>query len=87
MVDPQEILTKDSVTVSVDAVVYHRVYNPLNAVVKVNLCTIFALLREKQISSILISNADDIEQKKTNIRWPILVAQPGYWLHRCYVTF
>lgn len=31
-VDPQEILTKDSVTVAVDAVVY----NPLNAVVKVN---------------------------------------------------
>lgn len=36
MVDPQEILTKDSVTVQVDAVVYHRVDNPLNAIIKVS---------------------------------------------------
>lgn len=35
VVNPQEILTKDSVTVSVDAVVYHRVSNPLRAVIKV----------------------------------------------------
>lgn len=34
-VSPQEILTRDSVTVSVDAVVYHRVSNPLNATIKV----------------------------------------------------
>lgn len=34
-VEPQEILTSDSVTVSVDAVVYHRVSNPLNAIIKV----------------------------------------------------
>lgn len=34
VVNPQEILTKDSVTVSVDAVVYHRVSNPLRAVIK-----------------------------------------------------
>lgn len=36
VVDPQEILTKDSVTVKVDAVVYHRVSNPMLAVIKVN---------------------------------------------------
>lgn len=35
VVQPQEILTKDSVTVSVDAVVYHRVSNPMRAVIKV----------------------------------------------------
>lgn len=35
MVEPQEVLTRDSVTVQVDAVVYHRVYNPLNAVIRV----------------------------------------------------
>lgn len=35
VINPQEILTKDSVTVSVDAVVYHRVSNPLRAVIKV----------------------------------------------------
>ena len=30
-VPPQEILTKDSVTVTVDAVVYYKVVSPLNA--------------------------------------------------------
>ncbi|XP_063233717.1 band 7 protein AGAP004871-like isoform X3 [Bacillus rossius redtenbacheri] len=35
-VPPQEVLTKDSVTVTVDAVVYYRVSEPLGAVVKVN---------------------------------------------------
>lgn len=31
-VPPQEILTKDSVTVTVDAVVYFRIYNPVASV-------------------------------------------------------
>merc|ERR1712115_217608 len=35
-VPPQEILTKDSVTVSVDAVVYYNIRNPLAAVVNVS---------------------------------------------------
>ncbi|GLH06161.1 Band 7 protein AAEL010189 [Gryllus bimaculatus] len=35
-VPPQEILTRDSVTVEVDAVVYYRVENPLKAIVCVN---------------------------------------------------
>ncbi|KAG5894726.1 hypothetical protein JTB14_006145 [Gonioctena quinquepunctata] len=35
-VPPQEALTKDSVTVTVDAVVYYRIQDPLNAVVKVS---------------------------------------------------
>ncbi|XP_072016442.1 stomatin-4-like [Amphiura filiformis] len=34
-VPPQEILSKDSVTVTVDAVIYFRVYNPVMAVVNV----------------------------------------------------
>ncbi|KAJ3651899.1 hypothetical protein Zmor_017903 [Zophobas morio] len=34
-VPPQEALTKDSVTVTVDAVVYYRIQDPLNAVTKV----------------------------------------------------
>ncbi|XP_015434957.1 PREDICTED: band 7 protein AGAP004871-like [Dufourea novaeangliae] len=34
-VPPQEILTKDSVTVTVDAVVYYRIKEPLSAVVKI----------------------------------------------------
>lgn len=35
-VPPQEILTRDSVTVTVDAVVYFRIYNPVVSVTKVN---------------------------------------------------
>lgn len=34
-VPPQEILTRDSVTVSVDAVVYYRIQDPLKAVIQV----------------------------------------------------
>lgn len=34
-VPPQEVLTKDSVTVSVDAVIYYRIKEPLNAVIKI----------------------------------------------------
>lgn len=34
-VPPQEILTKDSVTVSVDAVIYMRIFNPVMSVIKV----------------------------------------------------
>ena len=35
-VPPQEILTKDSVTVAVDAVVYFKIVNPLSTVLNVN---------------------------------------------------
>lgn len=34
-VEPQEILTKDSVTIKVDAVVYYRLHDPLDAVIQV----------------------------------------------------
>ena len=34
-VPPQEILTKDSVTVAVDAVVYYKISSPLSAVCNV----------------------------------------------------
>lgn len=36
-VPPQEVLSKDSVTVSVDAVVYYRISDPLKAVIQVRL--------------------------------------------------
>ncbi|CAD5112250.1 DgyrCDS1481 [Dimorphilus gyrociliatus] len=38
-VPPQEILTKDSVTVSVDAVVYYRISDPMMSVVNVEDCS------------------------------------------------
>merc|ERR1719315_41750 len=34
-VPPQEILTKDSVTVAVDAVVYYKINNPMSAICNV----------------------------------------------------
>lgn len=34
-VPPQEILTKDSVTITVDAVVYYRIFDPVKSVNKV----------------------------------------------------
>jgi len=34
-IPPQEILTKDSVTVTVDGVVYYRVFNPIISVINV----------------------------------------------------
>lgn len=34
-IPPQEILSKDSVTVAVDAVVYYRIFNPITAVINV----------------------------------------------------
>ena len=37
-IPPQEILTKDSVTVAVDAVVYYKIYDPLAAVCNVENC-------------------------------------------------
>ena len=35
-VPPQEILTKDSVTVTVDAVVFFKIHDPMACVIKVN---------------------------------------------------
>ena len=34
-VPPQEVLTKDSVTVQVDAVIYYRIFKPLTSVIRV----------------------------------------------------
>ncbi len=34
-IPPQEILTKDSVTVTVDGVVYYRIYDPVTSVINV----------------------------------------------------
>lgn len=34
-IPPQEVLTKDSVTISVDAVVYYRIFNPVVSIVNV----------------------------------------------------
>ncbi|KAF5284644.1 hypothetical protein FQR65_LT13475 [Abscondita terminalis] len=53
-VPPQEALTRDSVTVTVDAVVYYRIEEPLNAVTKVsNLSNSTRLLAMTTLRNIL----------------------------------
>jgi erythrocyte band 7 integral membrane protein len=53
-VPPQEILTKDSVTVAVDAVVYYRINNPVISVVNVeNASTSTRLLSQTTLRNIL----------------------------------
>ena len=68
-VPPQEILTKDSVTVAVDAVVYYKISSPLAAVCNVNdyakstkllaSTTLRTILGTKNLSEIL-SDRDNI---------------------------
>ncbi|XP_055307214.1 stomatin-like [Sitodiplosis mosellana] len=88
MVDPQEILTKDSVTVSVDAVVYHRVENPMFAVIRVSnylkstqllaASTLRNVLGTKELSELLSDRESvakvmqDILDEATNV-WGIMV--------------
>lgn len=53
-VPPQEVLTKDSVTISVDAVVYYRISEPLNAVIQVeNYCESTRLLAATTLRNVL----------------------------------
>lgn len=53
-VPPQEILTADAVTVSVDAVVYYRIRDPLNAVIQVaNFGTSTRLLAATTLRTVL----------------------------------
>ena len=53
-VPPQEILTKDSVTVTVDAVVYYKIFSPTFAVINVkNYATSTKLLAATTLRSIL----------------------------------
>ena len=49
-VPPQEVLTKDSVTITVDAVVYYRVFDPVLSVNKGNLFHKFFESNAKQYS-------------------------------------
>ncbi|XP_068122222.1 stomatin-like [Hyperolius riggenbachi] len=74
-VPPQEVLTKDSVTIMVDAVVFYRVFNPIITVVKVDNAnqatqmlaqtTLRNMLGTKSLSDILVDReemADEMER-------------------------
>jgi erythrocyte band 7 integral membrane protein len=90
-VPPQEILTKDSVTVAVDAVVYYKVTSPMLAVVEISdfagstkllaSATLRNILGTKSLSDILsdresVSKAI-LEQIDIATRpWGILVSSP-----------
>ena len=68
-VPPQEILTKDSVTVTVDAVCYFRVFNPVVSVV--NISNVFhstRLLAATTLRNVLgMRTLQEILQDKENI--------------------
>ena len=53
-INPQEILTKDSVTVKVDAVVYYHIFNPMNAILNVeNFIVSTQLLAQTTLRNVL----------------------------------
>ena len=64
-VPPQEILTKDSVTVAVDAVVYFKVFNPMNSVINVaNASQSTRLLASTTLRNILGTKALHVIKRK-----------------------
>lgn len=65
-VPPQEILTKDSVTVAVDAVVYYRVFNPVISIANVeNAQESTRLLAQTSLRNVLGTNSlSDILSKR-----------------------
>ncbi|XP_063299196.1 stomatin-like [Pelobates fuscus] len=71
-VPPQEVLTKDSVTIMVDAVVFYRIFNPIITVVKVDdankatqmlaQTTLRNMLGTKSLTEILVDREEMAEQ-------------------------
>lgn len=87
-IPPQEVLTRDSVTVSVDAVVYYRIYNPTVSVANVANAahstqllaqtTLRNVLGTKQLGEILSDRDQISESMQTSLddatdRWGIKV--------------
>ena len=73
-VPPQEILTKDSVTISVDAVVYYKITNPKSAVCNVeNYSESTKLLASTTLRTILgTRNMSEILSERENLANDIL---------------
>ncbi|XP_032888236.1 erythrocyte band 7 integral membrane protein-like [Amblyraja radiata] len=68
-VPPQEVLSKDSVTVMVDAIVYYRIFDPVRSVVKVkNVASVTHLLAQTTLRNILgTRNLSDIISDRMNM--------------------
>lgn len=76
VVDPQEVITKDNVTVQVDAVVYFQVVNPEDAVMKVmdyeqattqiSLTTLRSVLGQSELDE-LLSHRDRVNERLRQI--------------------
>lgn len=76
VVDPQEVITKDNVTVQVDAVVYFQVINPEDAVMKVmdyeqattqiSLTTLRSVLGQSELDE-LLSHRDRVNERLQQI--------------------
>ena len=72
-VPPQEVLTKDSVTVSVDAVVYYKINNPMFAVCNVtNAASSTRLLASTTLRTILGTKT---LQEILSDRWDVFVGR------------
>ena len=69
-IPPQEILTKDSVTVAVDAVVYYRVFDPIGAVANVaNAAHSTRLLAQTTLRNQLGSVTEKLKKKSKKNFW------------------
>ena len=75
-VPPQEILTKDSVTVTVDAVVYFKIHDPMASVVRVtNASQATRLLASTTLRNLLSTkNLQDILSDKEDIAHTVLTS-------------
>ncbi|XP_055501237.1 stomatin-like isoform X2 [Leucoraja erinacea] len=68
-VPPQEVLSKDSVAVMVDAIVYYRIFDPVRSVVKVkNVASVTHLLAQTTLRNILgTRNLSEIVSDRMNM--------------------
>uniref|UniRef100_UPI00398F00D7 stomatin-like isoform X2 n=1 Tax=Pristiophorus japonicus TaxID=55135 RepID=UPI00398F00D7 len=68
-VPPQEVLTKDSVTIVVDAIVYYHIFDPVMAVIRVsNVRSVTHLLAQTTLRNILgTKNLADILSDRENM--------------------
>ncbi|XP_051870457.1 stomatin [Pristis pectinata] len=68
-VPPQEVLSKDSVAVMVDAIVYYRIFDPVRSVVRVNnVANVTHLLAQTTLRNILgTKNLSDIVSEREHM--------------------
>jgi len=81
-VPPQEILTKDSVTVAVDAVVYFRIFNAVISITNVE----DAAKSTKLLAATTLRNVNSIIFIEIFFKW-ILILQCRFWVQKHFRKF